>query len=79
MFLVIANGLREVFLQPAFQFISSAAVAAFLERFESFGVESGGDENRAGLCCARAQLNGFDLGGGDVLSLVLAKFGKYSG
>lgn len=77
--LVITNSLSEVFLQPAVELVSCPSIAAFLERLHCLLIEGGGNEHCASLCAARAKLDGFNLGCGDVVSLVLAKIGKRSG
>ena len=66
-------------MEPCLVFLALAGFPSCFEGSDSLFVESGGDQNRAGLCASRAKLDGFDLGGGDVLSLILAKIRKCSG
>ena len=65
--------------QPAVELVACPSVATFLERLHCLLVEGRGNEDCAGLCAARAQLDGFNLSGGDVVGLVLTKIGKCSG
>lgn len=78
-FLVITNSRSKVFLWPAVQLVSCSSFGTFLKRLHRLLVEGGGERGCASLCAARAKLEGFYTGGGDVVGVILAKLGKCNG